>query len=253
LKLRIRVAVQKPKRRKLNFPMVTVPGTPEEENDTHEVQTQESKKEKGIDDNLDLYYKVYNRYIPEAGKSNAESAARSTALEVEYQYLLMKKNTGRENVKGKRQRATKLHYLSPITPPRETLEFKVTTEASQGGHSKNNVQEISIETDYSLYPSPDKPIQHHPINIIYDTGAAISMLPAEYTHAWTNVGECLHTLTGCFAGQSETNLMIGEFHGILTLDSQEKNQNNNTRMHSNSPRSLKHIPHLNFRLSTRWA
>jgi hypothetical protein len=47
------------------------------------------------------------------------------------------------------------------------------------------------------------------------------MLPAEYTYAWTNVRKCLHTLTGCFAGQSETNLMIGEFHGILTLDSQE--------------------------------
>jgi hypothetical protein len=47
------------------------------------------------------------------------------------------------------------------------------------------------------------------------------MLPAEYTHAWTNVRECLHTLTGCFAGHSETNLMIGEFHGILTLDSKE--------------------------------
>ncbi len=29
------------------------------------------------------------------------------------------------------------------------------------------------------------------------------------------------TLTGCFAGHSETNLMIGEFHGILTLDSKE--------------------------------
>ncbi len=121
------------------------------------MQTKESKKKKSIDDDLDLYYKVYNRYKPEAGESNAESAARSTALEAEYQYLLMKKNTGRENVKGKRERAAKLHYLSPITPPRETLEFKVTTEASQGGHSSNNVQEISIETDYSLYPSPDNP------------------------------------------------------------------------------------------------
>jgi hypothetical protein len=95
------------------------------------------------------------------------------------------------------------------------------TKASQKRHSNNNVQEISIDTDYTLYPSQDKPIQNQQINLIYDTGAAISMLPAEYTHAWTNVRECLHTLTGCFAGHSETNLMIGEFHGILTLDSQE--------------------------------
>ncbi len=98
-----------------------MPGTPEEDNNTHEVQTQEPKKKKGIDDDLDLYYKVCNRYKPEAGEPNAESAARSTALEAEYQYLLMKKNTGRENVKGKRQQDTKIHYLLPITPPRQTL------------------------------------------------------------------------------------------------------------------------------------
>jgi hypothetical protein len=47
------------------------------------------------------------------------------------------------------------------------------------------------------------------------------MLPADYTHAWTNLRECLHTLTVCFSGHSESNLMIGEFHGILTLYSQE--------------------------------
>ncbi len=158
------------------------PKTPEEEKDTHEVQTLETKKKKGIDDDLDLYYKLYNRYKPEAGESNAESAARSTVLEAEYLYLLMKKNTGRENVKGKRQRATKLHHLSPVIPPRETLEFKVTTEASRGGHSNNNVLEISIETDYSFYPSQDKPIQKQPINIIYDdTGAAISTHSTSYT------------------------------------------------------------------------
>jgi hypothetical protein len=108
----------------------------------YEEQTQETQRQKGIDDDLNLYYKVYNRYRPEAGESNAESAARSTALEAEYQYLQMKKNTGRDNVKDKRKRVTKIHHLSPITPPRETLEFKVTTEASQGGHSNNNVQEI---------------------------------------------------------------------------------------------------------------
>ena len=59
------------------------------------------------------------------------------------------------------------------------------------------------------------------MDIIYDTGAAISMMPAQYTHAWTNSRPCLHTLTGCFNGQSESNLMIGEFHALLTLDSGE--------------------------------
>jgi hypothetical protein len=47
------------------------------------------------------------------------------------------------------------------------------------------------------------------------------MMPAQYTHARTNSRPCLHTLTGCFNGQSEFNLMIGEFHALLTLDSGE--------------------------------
>jgi hypothetical protein len=179
LKLKIRVAVQRPKRRKLNFPTATIPGTPEGDTITQEVQAKESKKEEGIDDDLDLYYKVYNRYKPEAGESNAESAARTTAFEAEYQYLLVKKNKKQEV----KEKATKLHLLSPITPTRETLEFERMTTASQKRHSNNNVQEVSIDTDYTLYPNQDKPIQSQQINLIYDTGAAISMLPAEYTHA----------------------------------------------------------------------
>ena len=85
----------------------------------------------------------------------------------------------------------------------------------------NNVQEVSIHTDYSLYQNPDKLSQPRPIDIIYDTGAAISMMPAECHYAWTNLRECLHVLTGCFSGQTESNLQIGEFHGIITLDSGE--------------------------------
>jgi hypothetical protein len=168
LKLRIRVAVQRPKRRKLNFPTVTVPGTPEEETITQEVQAKESKREEGIHDDLDLYYKVYNRYKPEGRESNAESAARTTAFEAEYQYLLVKKHKKQEvKEKPAKEKATKLHSLSPITPTRETLEFQMTTKASQKGHSNNNVQEISIDTDYTLYPSQDKPIQNQQINLIY--------------------------------------------------------------------------------------
>jgi hypothetical protein len=47
------------------------------------------------------------------------------------------------------------------------------------------------------------------------------MLPEEYTYAWTNLRECLHTVTGCFAGSQESHLQIGEFHGVITLDSGE--------------------------------
>jgi hypothetical protein len=47
------------------------------------------------------------------------------------------------------------------------------------------------------------------------------MMPAECHYAWTNLRECLHTLTGCFSGQTESNLQIGEFHAIITLHSGE--------------------------------
>jgi lipopolysaccharide export LptBFGC system permease protein LptF len=47
------------------------------------------------------------------------------------------------------------------------------------------------------------------------------MMPAECHYAWTNLRECLHVVTGCFSGQTESNLQIGEFHGIITLDSGE--------------------------------
>jgi hypothetical protein len=47
------------------------------------------------------------------------------------------------------------------------------------------------------------------------------MMPADFSYAWTNVRPSLHTLTGCFAGQSESDLQMEEFHGIITLDSGE--------------------------------
>ena len=217
LKVKVRVSVRgtQRKRGQNNSFLTIVPGTPEEDPDP----------------DLTIYYKVLNEYKPELGESNAESVARTTAFEAEYQYLLMKKTREKQN-KNEKIRNPRLHALSPSTPPKETVAFKTKQKSrhiqiepnKQPDRDRichNNVQEITLETDYSLYPTQEKPIQHQPINLIYDTGAAISMLPAEYEHAWTNVRECLHTLVGCFAGHSETNLMIGEFHAILTLDSKE--------------------------------
>jgi hypothetical protein len=235
VKMKVRVAIQQsqPRREKSSFTPITIPGTPEEDINPQspEISLPRTNTEEGIDEDLTIYYKVFNRHKPEFGESNAESAARTTAIEAEYRYLLMKK-TKEKQIKKEREKSAKFHTLSPSTPPQETVAFKKAKESkpirieSNKQRNKdtlchNNVQEVTLQTDYSLYPTQEKPIQHQPINIIYDTGAAISMLPAEYTHAWTNVRECLHTLTGCFAGHSETNLMIGEFHGILTFDSQE--------------------------------
>jgi hypothetical protein len=61
----------------------------------------------------------------------------------------------------------------------------------------------------------------HPIDVIFDTGAAITMLPGEYTEAWTNLRPCLHKITGCFSGVEQDNNYIGEFHAILTTDDGE--------------------------------
>jgi hypothetical protein len=235
VKMKVRVAIQQsqPRREKSSFTPITIPGTPEEDINPQspEISLSRTNTEERIDEDLTIYYKVVNRHKPEFGESNAESAARTTAIEAEYRYLLVKK-TKEKQIKREREKIAKFHALSPSTPPQETVAFKKAKGSQplrikpnkQGNKDTlchNNVQEVTLETDYSLYPTQEKPIQHQPINLIYDTGAAISMLPAEYTHAWTNVRECLHTLTGCFAGHSETNLMIGEFHGILTLDSKE--------------------------------
>jgi hypothetical protein len=228
MQIQIRVAVQRKQKKKKDknvFPIV-VPGTPDQ---PEQNKTERAQQGQNQDEDLTLYYKVFNRYRPEAGESNAESAARTAVLEAEYQYLLMKKKTKSEP-KKKRTKTTQLHSLSPSTPPRQTVRFNkapcptikpITIQEDRETLCLNNVQDITIDTDYYLYPTPDRLVHNNPIDIIYDTGAAISMLPADYSHAWANLRECLHTLTGCFSGQSESNLLIGEFHGILTLDSKE--------------------------------
>ncbi len=105
MQIKIRVAVRRTQRKKKDnnvFPTV-VPGTLEQldQNKTDKDQQGQSK-----DEDLTLYYKVFNRYKPEAGESNAESTARTAALEAEYQYLLMKKKKttiSNLNVRGQKQ------------------------------------------------------------------------------------------------------------------------------------------------------
>jgi hypothetical protein len=60
---------------------ITVPGTPENKQYTNEFETAEDKQ----DEYLDLYYKIYARYKPEMGESNAESVERTDAIEAEYE------------------------------------------------------------------------------------------------------------------------------------------------------------------------
>ena len=162
MQIQIRVAVQRKQKKKKDknvFPIV-VPGTPDQ---PEQNKTERAQQGQNQDEDLTLYYKVFNRYRPEAGESNAESAARTAALEAEYQYLLMKKKTKSEP-KKKRTKTTQLHSLSPSTPPRQTVRFNkapcptikpITIQEDRETLCLNNVQDIPLDTDYCLYPTPD--------------------------------------------------------------------------------------------------
>ena len=162
------------------------------------------------------------KYKPDIGESNAESAARTSAFEEEYERLRKRKEKSYKTKDKKKNR----HELSPFQPIEPAVPFNTARAPSPiiepiALNIENNVQQVTIDTDYSLYSNPDKPLVNEPISVIYDTGASISMLPLTSNSTWTNVRECLHTLAGCFHGQTERDLLIGEFHGVLTLDSGE--------------------------------
>ena len=77
-----------------------------------------------------------------------------------------------------------------------------------------------------LYPDPDRsepPPTNSPkmIDVIYDTGAAITMFPLGDRQAWDNLRPCLHHLKGAMGGASKGGLMIGDYNAIGQLDSDE--------------------------------
>ena len=165
VKMKVRVAIQQsqPRREKSSFTPIPIPGTPEEDINPQSPQISISKTntEERIDEDLAVYSKVFNRHKPEFGESNAESAARTTAIEAEYRYLLMKK-TKEKQIKKEREKSAKFHALSPSTPPQETVTFKKTKQSkyhtikpnklrNKDTICHNNVQEVTLETDYSLY------------------------------------------------------------------------------------------------------
>jgi hypothetical protein len=69
------------KRTRPSFSPITVPGTPENQLSTQRSEAIEDNQE----EDLDLYYKIYAKFKPEMGESNAESVSRTDAIEAEYQ------------------------------------------------------------------------------------------------------------------------------------------------------------------------
>ena len=213
-----------PKRSKHRFSPITVPGTPDHQNDKvpcetlssgNEVEvssatyTKDNKEQgEGTDDELEdlfLYYKAFSKHPPDVDESNAESAARHEAIDDEYQLLQKQKKMNQRN-----QSTTKPqhHTLSPFTQLGSNLMFQ-----SMSGFSSpiiepmspspnteetilNNVQDITIHSDHLLYANPDRPLKPQTIDLIYDTGAAISMMPAQYSTPGETSGTVFTLLLG---------------------------------------------------------
>jgi hypothetical protein len=145
------------------------------------------------DSSTDLYFRAQVNHRPEMGESNAESVLREE--EINKDVKRMKRERKLRQSQGKKRR----HYPT----------------------INNNVTEVNLHTNYSLYENPDKYTTSHPVPVIYDTGAAISMLSSEPSWAWINLCDCMFNLGGCFAGPTVQNLQMGEYHGVITLDSGE--------------------------------
>jgi hypothetical protein len=133
---------------------------------------------------LAIYYQVFNRHRPEMGESNAESADRMRLIDEEVQELLKQRR-------------------KPV--------------------ATNNAQEYDIQSSYNLYEQQDRRLVTTQIEIIYDTGAALSMITGDPGWAWTNLRECMYQIGGCFAGITYPNLQMGEFHGIANNVRQRRN------------------------------
>jgi hypothetical protein len=86
----------------------------------------------------------------------------------------------------------------------------------------NCPQHILLDTQHLLYENPNTPSLPQTIEVLHDTGASISMLPADFSSSsWTNIRPSLHRLSGCFKGGEQQDNEIGEFHALITLDSGE--------------------------------
>jgi hypothetical protein len=142
-------------------------------------------------EDVELYYRVFSMFRPEQGESNAESAERTLQINKEYALRLKQQRD-----KTRQQRLQKLPQPSSTTHS-IPLRLHRPSEPNINAHQKqtNNAQEIQLQAEHSLYPNQDRPTANQQMDIIYDTGAAISMMPAQYTHAWKNSRPCLYTLT----------------------------------------------------------
>jgi hypothetical protein len=196
-------------KRQRHFSPITIPGTPTERhtpgNDTS-LHTQSEQDE----EDLNLCYSIYNRYRPDIDESNAESADRLLTVETEYLKLrkqrhkqhtvihmtLAQSSPSTSDTRQDKHSPSLDHGSLSFQPISDSLTFQTPHKDSptiEPMDLSNSVQDIILNSTHSLYSNPDQPLPPQVIDVLYDTGAAISMLPEEYTYAWTNLRECLHS------------------------------------------------------------
>ncbi len=77
------------------------------------------------------------------------------------------------------------------------------------------MQELTLEdiNPHGFYANLIKPLALSKVDIIFDTGASVSQLPAEYTRSWRNLRSTCLQLSGAFVNDTvHSDLQIGEFH-----------------------------------------
>ncbi len=156
---------------------IIVPGTPDsaETEDQSSSSLPDSIEENTSNEDLEIFYKAFAKYRPEIDESNADSAERSRLIDEEIARLQNLK----EQLKQTKQENTEGYF----TPEKQVKRSKI----------ENHVQNIDIHDEY-LYPNPDKPKQIEPIEIIMDTGAAMTMFPYTGAAMTTFVHACIQSL-----------------------------------------------------------
>jgi hypothetical protein len=189
-------------KRKRYFSPITIPGTPTERHTPNDDEASRTLSQTEETD-LNLYYRIFNRYRPDIDESNAESADRLRIIETEY--LRLRKQQGKQCPVTEPTTTSKPlascipdtnnetngpsfghHSLSPFQQISSSLTFKTSRKDSpiiEPMDLSNNVQDIILNSPHSLYNNPDQPLPPQVVDVLYDTGAAISMFPEEYTYA----------------------------------------------------------------------
>jgi hypothetical protein len=184
---------------------------------TTEMTTLTNKVEKTSDSDSSTTIERRAFQMGEPCESNAESAERHREIERNVDKKKKRRDKRRRKLQKRLQMLLEQQLMDDSDKEKESSSTATQT-------LKQSAITLAMEdiNPHELYPNQDKPLRTQPIELLYDTGASITMLPLDYAPAWRNLRPCLHQLTGCFTTEGTYNdLQIGEFHGLIKLDNGE--------------------------------